>query len=416
MKILQINKFHFPQGGADVHYLELSRLLRQKGHEVINFSMRHPQNEQCAYQEFFTDQLDLMRPGFSPKAISTAVKFIYNRQAAGNLEKLIQKTRPDIAHIHNIYHQLSPSLLLTLKKYNIPVIMTAHDHKLICPNYGFYAHGRACEHSLGKKYYQSVLHKCIKNSFLASVLCALENTIHDYLGWYRKNIDVVITPSNYLKKRLEQGESRLKKIIVLPNFVDTDFWTPDNSARKKQFVFVGRLSPEKGILSLLTAWKEIRNLDHQLLLVGTGPQENELKHFARQSGLRDRVMFLGRQPKEVIKKLYQESIATVLPSVSPDIFPLTAAESLACGTSLIVSDQGGLPETVRNGELGIIFPAGNTEKLQEVLKQAMTQPQNMLEKGRKGSSWAKKQLNSKDYCQKFLRIYTKLLQRRSQTF
>ena len=164
MKILNINKFHFRNGGADSYYLDLGSALRKKGHTVIDFAMHDKRNEPSAYTKYFVSHIDLQNlRGLKAKA-KGAARMIHSREAARQLEQLIKDMHPDIAHIHNIYHQISPSIFSILKKYHIPTVMTVHDFKLICPTYNLFAAGSICEKCKKHRYYQAALTKCNQNS------------------------------------------------------------------------------------------------------------------------------------------------------------------------------------------------------------------------------------------------------------
>ena len=163
MKILQINKFHYLRGGAERHYLELSELLKSHGHEVIHFSMNDSRNEFSKYGKYFAKQVNLEK--FS---LVNIFKIFYNFDAQKKLDSLLEAERPDIVHMHNIYHQLSPAIINTIKKHNIPMVMTLHDYKIICPNYQLFSQGKICNSCIGQKYYNCLLKKCAKNSYKKS--------------------------------------------------------------------------------------------------------------------------------------------------------------------------------------------------------------------------------------------------------
>jgi len=174
MKILLINKFFYKKGGADVYFLNLGRLLEQAGHEVAYFSMRHPNNLKTEWSKYFVSRVDFTERQGWTRELGKAGRFFYSFEAKRNLKKLLQDFEPDVVHLHNIYHQLSSSVLDVLKNHSARKVMTLHDYKLICPNYKLFTQGALCERCYRKKYYKAVLHKCLQNSALASLLAAVE--------------------------------------------------------------------------------------------------------------------------------------------------------------------------------------------------------------------------------------------------
>ena len=210
MKILLINKFHYLKGGAERVYFETKRLLEENGHDVICFSMQDEKNVPCTESGFFVPHVD-----FSDKVgwYKKAFRFIYYKESARRLEKLIKEEKPDIAHLHNVYHQLTYSILKPLKKYHIPIVQTLHDYNLIAPDYNLYSNNRICESCKAHKYYKCVFRKCLQNSFFSSLWGALESYVSWFAG-YAKKIDQFIAPSKYLsQKYADWGFTRPIKVI-----------------------------------------------------------------------------------------------------------------------------------------------------------------------------------------------------------
>ncbi len=217
MKILFVNKFYYLKGGAERYYFDLKNLFEREGHKVIPFSMEDKKNFKSDYSKYFVSNVELEKPGFSLKDLKTAGRIIYSFEAKKKIEELIKKEKPEIAHINNIYHQISPSILTVLKKYKIPMVQTLHDYKLICPIYILYSKGGICERCKKYRYYHCTFRKCTKNSRGASLINTKEMYWHKFLKIYENNIDLFISPSNFLRNKiLEWGMIKPKKIIVLP--------------------------------------------------------------------------------------------------------------------------------------------------------------------------------------------------------
>ena len=194
MKILMVNKFFYIKGGSETYYFALKRMLEAKGHTVIDFSMKDEKNFDSPYVEYFVEAVDYNGGMSKKQQLKAAKNIIYSTEAKRKLEKLIQETKPDIAHLHIFQHQLSPSILDVLKKYNIPTVYTAHDLKMLCLNYVMMTHGQLCEKCKDGHYINCLKQKCVKNSTLKSSI----NVIEGYLHKWRKSydaIDVILTPS-----------------------------------------------------------------------------------------------------------------------------------------------------------------------------------------------------------------------------
>ncbi len=245
MKILQINKFFWPRDGATNYFLAIRELLKQHGHQVVDFSMSHPNNLPSPYSDYFVSQVDFNQPQSFLKKIKMAGRIIYSLEAKRKLEELIKTERPDVAHLHNIYHQLSPAIIGVLKKHKIPMVMTLHDYKLICPNYLLFTQGQVCERCKKHKYYQAAIHKCVKNSFWRSLICALEAYLYKY-----KKVNCFIAPSRFMKNKVVEFGVPAEKVKYFFHFFNF------NSGESKigdYLIYFGRLSKEKGIEVLLKA-------------------------------------------------------------------------------------------------------------------------------------------------------------------
>ena len=196
MKILMVNKFYYIKGGSETYYFSLKNLLEKNGHEVIDFSMEDEKNFESKYSKFFVNNVDYNKEQSIFSKMKEAKKIIYSTEAKKKLELLIKETKPDIAHLHIFQHQLSLSILDVLKKYNIPIVYTAHDLKMICPNYKMLTHGEICERCKDGKYYNCLKYKCLKDSMAKSGVAMMEAYINKCRKAYDK-IDYIISPSKF---------------------------------------------------------------------------------------------------------------------------------------------------------------------------------------------------------------------------
>ena len=227
MRILQINKSHGHMGGANRYYLELSRALAEDGHKVIHFSAQGARDEPSPYRRHFVTPVDFRRPGPLNRKILSSLRVLYSMEARKKIGEVISRYHPEIAHIHNIYHHLSPSILPLLKDRGIPVVMTAHDYKLVCPSYTMFDGYGVCERCLGGKAYRVLRGRCQRNARRKGLVLFLEAYPHWFPRTYERCGDVVTAPSRFLKRVLDESPLSLKKVVAVPNFADP---IPEESA------------------------------------------------------------------------------------------------------------------------------------------------------------------------------------------
>lgn len=358
MKIVQANKFLYPKGGADKYCLTLISELEKSGEEIIPFGMTDDHNFDSIWSQYFSENIDYHQPG---NYFKIAARLIWNKEAAAKFARLLDATKPDLIHAHNIYHQLSPSILAEAKKRQIPVIMTLHDYKLACPNYLMFTHGKQCQRCLKGNYFNCISHNCYY-SYARSSLAALESFLHNKV-WhaYRDNIDLFIAPSDYLKQIMVKAGWNADKITVLINPAPEYSQNSDG----KRLLYLGRLAVEKGVDVLLQA---LRLTDERLDIAGTGPEEENLKQLVTKLDLKDRVVFHGQLAGENLEKLKREAKAIILPSIWAENMPLVLLESLAYGKLIIASNTGGTPELIEDNVTGFLFPPGNARALAQKIK------------------------------------------------
>ena len=408
MRILLVNKFHYLKGGSETYYFNLKELLEEHGHEVIEFSMKDSRNLPSNYSEYFVDNVEYNKKNSSYNKIKLAIKLVYSFEARRKMEKLIIDYKPNIAHLNIFQHQLSPSILGILKKYNIPIVYTAHDFKMICPNYKMMLpSGEICEDCKGGRYYNCLKNKCVKNSSMNSFVDMIEAYTHKILKSYDR-IDKIITPSNFYKKKFIEFGTSSDKIAYIPNFLDGDKYIIRDSC-KDYFIYFGRLSDEKGIKTLIRAMKDVKG---KLKVVGTGPMEKELKEYTKEQSLDGKIEYLGYKTGDELKRIIQDSRFIVVPSKWYENAPYSILEAMAMGKPVLGSNMGGIPELVRNNETGLIFQTNDYKELTDKINLLLNNENLIKLYGRNARNIFDNMYNKETHYESILHIYEEQISRR----
>ena len=313
MKILLVNKFHYLKGGSEKYYFDLAKLLKEHGHEVAFFSMQDEKNIKTDCKEYFVENSDM-----NSKNIFKALDVIYSKKNKKAMEKTLDDFKPDIVHLNNFQRQLSASIIKPIKKRNIPIVFTAHDLQAICPNKTMLdAKNNICEDCLKGSYKNCIKKKCIKNSKPKSILGALENLYYRNKKIYTEEINYIITPSEFYRKKFIEDGIGANKITSIHNFVDIPL--NENGKIGDYAIYFGRISKEKGLLNLVEAFSKTKH--GKLYFAGTGPDEKKLKEETNKLGITERVKFLGYLQQNELKKYIDNSRFAILPSIWYDNCP-----------------------------------------------------------------------------------------------
>jgi glycosyltransferase involved in cell wall biosynthesis len=405
MKILLINKFHYLRGGSEVVYFGTANLLEHHGHKSLFFSMNHPDNLPCETSNFFMPYVDLVTNNGLVSQFKTAGRILYSFNAKKRLSKLLDKYQVDIAHLHNIHHQISPSILHELKKRKIPVVMTLHDFKMVCASYSMLADGRPCEACSGGKYFNALKNRCVKESKSKSALATLEMFLHHNVLDIYSNVDIFISPSLFLKNKLEEMGFK-KDITHLPNFIDIKKFEQIKGDKEDKhnnsIVYFGRLSSEKGLWTLLKAAKSLNGIE--IKIIGDGPIKNTLEEKVKREGI-DNINFLGYMKGEYLYKEIVKSKTVVMPSEWYENNPMSVIEAFALSKPVIGSRIGGIPELVRDNETGFTFESGNAEDLSEKIKELLGNTSLLRKMGENARRFVETELNPEKHYQRLMEIY-----------
>ncbi len=424
MKILLINNFYYNRGGDCTYLFSLKKLFEERGHEVSIFSMHHPKNFDSGYSRYFVSYIDYNQE-VKAKSLTSGLKVarrtIYSTEARIKLEDLIRDDKPDIAHVQNIHHHITPSIFGILKKHHIPIIWTLHDYTIICPNTSFLAHGKVCEKCKKRKYFWAPIVRCKKKSFAASAMAAIETTMHRFAG-INKSVDFFIAPSNFLREKLiEYGieEEKIKHIDNFTCFVDAQ---KEKLEPGDYFIYLGRLSEEKGIKTLIDASIKVllnRGGDfghagnYKLKIIGEGPLKNEMISYVKSQGAESEIEFLGQRTYEEAMGILKGSKFLVIPSEWYENSPYSVLESFTLGKPVIASRIGGIPELVRNWETGLLFEPGNAELLALKINFLLNHPDKAAEIGKAAREFIFAKINPEKHYLNLMEIYRQAIERNS---
>ena len=361
MKVLLVNKFHYRKGGSETYYFTMAEALKARGHEVIFFAMQdREKNLPCDQEAYFVSNASV-NGGIASK-LNMILHLTYSKEAYQNMKRLLQDEKPDLVLLNLVHKQITLSIIDAIKEYDpkLPIFWTMHDLIAVCPSYSMRdGSGNICEKCLGGDYSHCVKNRCIKGSRLMSMLSKYEAEYIRRRKWYDQ-VDLFICPSEFYRKKLTEGNFTKSPIVTLRNPLPVDTAFEASGANEGYVLYFGRLSPEKGVRTLIEAAKLC---GCRLVILGTGPQEAELKACAEGF---DNIEFKGFQTGDPLKNYVKNSRCVVLPSEWYENGPYSAMEAMAMGKPLIVSNNGGLPELVKDGVNGYIY-----EKTPEALAAAI---------------------------------------------
>ncbi|MCG8430410.1 MAG: glycosyltransferase family 4 protein, partial [Candidatus Omnitrophica bacterium] len=315
--------------------------------------------------------------------------------------RLIENSRPQIAHLHNIYHQISPSILHTLKQYGIPVVMSLHDFKLVCPAYTRVYRGAECSACGGGRFYHCLFKKCVKGSRIKSALSTVEMYLHHSLLHLYDLVDLFISPSVFLKDTIERMGVK-GKIEVLPNFFEVNGIEPLYEGLDNTIVCFGRLVPGKGLMTLLDAMKDLAHL--KLKIIGEGPERQRIEERIERERIGN-VTCLGYLAREELYRHIRTACLAVFASELPENNPLSVIEAYALGKPVIGAGMGGTSELIVSGENGILVPPGDAAQLRSVLDELMNDKARISRMGRQARAYAEMHFQAERYYERLMGLY-----------
>lgn len=357
MKIILLHNTYQQRGGEDSVFENEYNLLKKYGHNVDKLI-------------FDNNSIKTVKD-----KILTGILGIYNFKSAKLLENKIKSFKPDIIHVHNFFPIASPSIFFIAEKYKIPVIMTLHNFRLICPNALLFRNGYICEECINKIFpIPGIIHKCYRGSFSQTLSLSFIYNIHRFIKTWQKKIDKFITLTEFQKNKFLVSSLDVpeKKFTVKPNFSE-DFGEGFKN-RENYFLYVGRLSKEKGILTMLKAFSKT---NMNLKIIGDGDLKEIVLKFSKQY---KNIEYLGLRSKVEVFNLLKKSKALIFPSECYEGFPMVLVEALSTSTPVITSNIGSQAEIIKDKYIGLHFQVGNSEDLKKRLLDFSQKDYNFLYK------------------------------------
>ena len=358
MRILMINKFLYPNGGSETYIFKLGEHLTAQGHEVQYFGMEHEGRCVGNRVNAYTSNMDF-HGGSKLQKLTYPIKTIYSTEARQKIRLVLEDFRPDVCHLNNFNFQLTPSIILEIRKFEkesgqkVRIVLTAHDSQLVCPNHLMInpVSGQRCDKCLGGKFLNCFAGKCIHGSTAKSLIGMLEGYYWALRKTYAQ-IDKVISPSYFLAKKLSTNPILKERMVVLHNFIDEV--EPRSYAKKPYVVYFGRYSQEKGIPTLLQVVRQLPQIP--FVFAGSGPLEEEVNKLPN-------IENKGFLSGEALRQTIAEAKFSVFTSECYENCPFSVMESQMYGTAVLGADIGGIPELISSGQTGELFEAGNADEL-----------------------------------------------------
>ncbi|HOU36987.1 MAG TPA: glycosyltransferase family 4 protein, partial [Candidatus Omnitrophota bacterium] len=364
------------------------------------FSMHHPHNGRCEHERYFVSHVDFdnMNPG---RRISASLRVMYSFEAKRKIMDLVRDERPDVAHLHNIYHQISPSILHALKKRGVPAVMTLHDFKIVCPGHTLSLNNRICDRCKDGRFYNCYLNGCVKRSRMKSLLGTVEMYVHHRLMKIYDLIDVFIVPSIFMMDKLKEMGFK-GKTVHIPNFVNIEAFEPQYGGLEDSVAYYGRIARGKGLGTLIDAMSMLP--DVSLKIYGEGEEKGALADKVKAMRLNN-VEFKGYVNGGALRDEIRKSRFVVMPAENIENNPRSIIEAFALGKPVIGTRSGGIPELVKDGHTGLLFDTGDTIDLAGKISALMGDRGLITALGRNARRLAEGQYSDRAHYQKLMDVY-----------
>jgi glycosyltransferase involved in cell wall biosynthesis len=404
MRILFCNKYNYPFSGTETYIFEAMELLHSRGHQTALFSMADERGRPTPYDQYFVPHTDFKHPGNWFRKVKMAGSAIYSWEARRRIRAMVAEFRPDVAHVRNIYHHLSPSILWELNAQNIPVLYHLNDFKVLCPNYNFVSRGEVCERCKSGRFLQALAERCY-DGFSARTILVAEAYLHKLLGTYQECVDCFIAPSQFVRNKFVEHGWDASRFEVLPHFqrLQPQPASPQGNA---PLLYFGRLSREKGIEDLLHAMQFLPNL--RLTVAGDGPERERLQRLSARMELKN-VRFAGKLSGTKLDQVIAESRVTILPSHAYETFGKTILESYARARPVIATDLGSRRELVHEGTTGLLYEVGNVNQLARAIQYLDDQPELAQKMGIAGRELVRQRYSPEAHYERLVTLYQRAI-------
>jgi len=395
VKIVLVHNTYQQPGGEDAVFEQEQQMLLHAGHQVITY---------CRSNWDVDSYSGIRRIGLAKRTIwasDTRQEFL----------QLLRREKPDVVHVHNTFVMISPSIYSACCEAMVPVVQTLHNYRLLCPAATFFRDGKVCEECMEGSLWQGVKHACYHNSHSATAIVALMLATHRLRDTWKREISCFVALSEFARNKFVQGGLPQEKIFVKPNFV-----YPDPGARTGDgdyALFVGRLSPEKGVNTVLAAWK-LLPLSIPIVIIGGGPDQEQLKAEAASSGLTN-IHFKGQMPREQTLAAINKARFVVISSEWYETFCMAIAEAFACSTPVICSRMGVMEELVSDGRTGLHFTPSDPDDLALKVQWAWTHPEETRAMGNTARAEYEAKYTAKTNYPQLIEIYQRAVQGLART-
>lgn len=405
MKVVMAHKFFYHRGGAEIFFLEAGSILERHGHRVAYFSSHHPDNLPSRYSTYFAEAPDYLHGNIFKRVLSIG-KLVYSIETKRRFARLLNNFRPDLVHAFHINIHLSPSILVACAEAGIPVIMSCNDYKLICPNYKLYHHGRICEDCRGKQFYHAVLNRCCKGSRIFSFASCLEAYIHKWLGLYPDKVHTYLFASDFMARETEKfwGKGSFRWRLLRNPLIGASHSVSGEC--DDYILYFGRLVEEKGVDVLIKAMQYVPRV--RLKIFGDGPAAAGLRVLARNLELSN-IEFLEPKWGEYLHAVLDRCRFVVVPSKWYENLPYTILHAFSAGKAVIGSARGGIPELVKDGVFGLLYPAEDARVLAGKIEELWNNPGRAASMGESARKYVNKQFNEQRFYQTLMKIYHEVL-------
>lgn len=394
MKILLVNKFLYPKGGAETYTLKIGEELQKRGHSVQYFGMYDEKNTVGNKLNLYTKKMDFHTRKI--KKLAYPFKIIYSFEAKRKITMLIKFFKPDIIHLNNINFQLTPSIIDAAYKLKVPIVQTVHDSQIVCPNHLLLNQGQICQKCVNGSKWNCLKYRCIHESRVKSLIGAMESIFYNDIHKAYKKVNLYICPSDFMKDILLSANEKLYagNTIKITNFIDMK---DEINYKKEDYVlYFGRLSEEKGLSVLLKSCEKLSNI--KFVIAGTGPLEEECKKLKN-------VKYVGFKTGKELNEIIGRAKFVIYPSICYENCPLTILEAESLGTPVITVNYGGAKELVTNNKTGILIDKVDVESLSNAIQTLYEDSNKVIEMSKNCINARSKMISLDKYYEILLKLY-----------